>query len=372
MDATPSIRLKVKRLAFYFLRAARRFLGINKTVYVEALVGRYRRYWEEAAGILGAQFVPLTEDIWEVRLEGRHTRIKNYMVQLGDPVTNRIVADKPLCYQIAQQLDVPVPKHLVFRLAELNRAKQFLRQNPGVYVVKASSETGASVGVTTHICTPRQLENAAVNASLFSDRILLEQMIFGETCRLLWLGGQMIHATRQRGVRVTGDGRSSIAQLLRQRGFAHVPMDLTTRMTLGAQGFTPEIVPEAGCEVLARSLTPEKSSSLEPLTMPDEVISHLISPALLEEVSRVLAFTESEIAGVDVITADPSVSLKQSGGVLLEINPGPGIQKHYITPDDYGPNSAAVKILSYLLHPSRQKSFPRSFNRGELTRLARR
>jgi cyanophycin synthetase len=372
MDGTPGIRLKVKRLAFYFLRAARRFLGFNKTVYAEELLATYRRYWEEGAGFLGAEFVPLSEDIWEVRLGDGHTRVKNSMVQLGDPVTNRIAADKPLVYQIAQELDVPVPRHFVFRLTELERAQQFLKQNPGVYVVKATSETTASVGVTTHISTPRQLENAAVSASLFSDRILLEQMIFGETCRLLWLGGEMIHATRQRGVRVTGDGRSTIAQLLRKRGFAHVPMDQTTLMTLGAQALTPDSVPEAGRELLARSLTPEKGSRREPLTTPDEAITHLIGPALIEEVRGVLEATESEIAGVDIITADPRVSLKQSGGVLLEINPGPGIHKHYITAEDYGENSVAVKILAYLLQPSRQKWFLQSSSREEIARFARR
>jgi len=370
MNSPTRTRLKIKCLFFYLFRAIRRFLGAEKKVDSSAVTARYRRYWEDASQYLGAEFAPLTQDIWEVRLDGRHTRIKRNMTQLGDPVTNRIVADKPLCYRIAQEQGVPVPKHLVFHLGELDLAKQFIKVNPGVYVVKSLGETTGGVGVTTHICTPRELENAAVSASLFSQTMLLEQMIFGETCRLLWLGGEMIHATRQRGVRVTGDGQLTIAQLLLKQGSTQISTDLNVRWTLDGQNLTLETIPEAGREVLARSLTPEKSGSREPLTVPNEVITNDIGQPLLQEINRVLEVTESEIAGVDIITSDLSVSLKESGGILLEINPGPSIRKHYITAKDSGPDSVAVKILAYLLQPSRQKIFLHSSDRAEWTKIS--
>jgi len=371
MATSLGIRLRIKRLAFYFLRAGRRFMGINEPVYYKQRVEEYRGYWQEAARVLGAEFVPLGHDLWEVRLEGRHTRIKNSMVQLGDPVVNRIASDKALCYQWAMDRGVPVPPHLAFRLAELDLAKQFLMQNPGVYVVKPTSETTTSVGVTTHISTPRQLENAAVNASLFSERILLDKMVFGESCRLLWLGGEMIHAVRQRGVRVTGDGRSTIAQLLAQQQLGHLASDFTARMTLREQRLSAGSVAEPGREILTRALPPGHGATWEPVTKHNEVITHLVGPALREEISRILEATENEIAGVDIVTRDPSVSLKESGGILLEINPGPGIHKHYITPLDYGENAVAVKILRYLLHPSRQDSFAPSRNPEAVVRLIR-
>ncbi len=200
-------RLKLKRFLFHNLRSVRRFLGRNKTVYAEERVEEYRGYWEEGARTLGAEFVSLTDSLWEVRLNGRHTRIKLWMVQLGDPVVNRIAGDKVLCYQWATRLGVPVPQHLVFRLEQLPKAKEFLRENPGVYVVKPTSGTSSGVGISTHIRTPQQLENAAVTASLFADELLVERMIFGETCRLLWLGGELIHAVRRRGVRVWAETR---------------------------------------------------------------------------------------------------------------------------------------------------------------------
>ncbi len=342
-------RLEFKRFLFYILRSVRRFLGRNKTVYAKERVEEYRGYWEEGARILGAEFFSLTDSLWEVRLNGRHTRIKLWMVQLGDPVVNRIASDKILCYQWATRLGVPVPQHLVFRLEGLDHAKEFLRQNPGVYVVKPTSGTSSGVGLSTHISTPQQLENAAVTASLFAEELLIERMIFGETCRLLWLGGELIHAVRRRGVRVTGDGRSTIAQLLAQQSRGQVPFDLTTEMTLQGQGLTREKVLEAGREILVRSLPAGENTSRELRTVYNETISHLISTAMIEEIRPLLAAMENEIAGVDIVTNDPCVPLKQSGGVMLEVNPGPGIHHHYITPADHGPNAVAVKVLRYVL-----------------------
>src|SRR2546425_13208774 len=137
---------------------------------------------------------------WEVRLNGRRTRIMNRMVQLGDPVVNGVSGDKALCYRLAMEQGVPVPQYGVFRLEELSEAKKFLAQNPGVYVGKPVRESTASAGVTTHVRTERQLENPAVPVSLFAKEFLVERMIFGETCRLLWLVVEMIHAVRQRVV----------------------------------------------------------------------------------------------------------------------------------------------------------------------------
>ena len=190
---------------------------------------------------------------------------------------------------------------------------------------------------------------AAVSASLFADELLLERMIFGETCRLLWLGGELIHAVRRRGVRITGDGRSTIGQLLARKGLGQVPFDLIAQMTLEAQGLSRDAVPENGREILVRSLPAGESARHELRTVYNETITHLIAPAMIEEIRPLLAAMENEIAGVDIVTNNPSVSLQESGGVMLEVNPGPGIHHHYISPQDRGPNAVAVRVLKYLL-----------------------
>src|SRR3989442_13918649 len=106
-------RLKLKRILFRILRAARAHLGQNRTAHFEPAVEDYRRYWEGAAQILSAGFVPLTDALWEVRLNCRRTPITNRMVQLGDPVVNGGSGDKALCFRQAVEQDDPVPQNVL-------------------------------------------------------------------------------------------------------------------------------------------------------------------------------------------------------------------------------------------------------------------
>src|SRR2546425_12095346 len=92
--------LKLKRIVFRILRAARVHLGQNRTAYFEPAVEDYRRYWEGAAQILSAGFVSPAGALWEVCLNGRRTRIMNRMVQLGDPVVDGGSGDKALFYRL--------------------------------------------------------------------------------------------------------------------------------------------------------------------------------------------------------------------------------------------------------------------------------
>jgi hypothetical protein len=55
------------------------------------------------------------------------------------------------------------------------------------------------------------------------------------------------------------------------------------------------------------------------------------------------------LAGVDVLTADPGVPLRQSGGVVLEVNSPPGYFWHYHKRDGACP--VALHVLRALLQP---------------------
>ena len=163
----------------------------------------------------------------------------------------QLAGDKPLCLRLARAAGVVTPPYLVFRLTELARAQAFARTAPGPCVVKPADGTGSAVGITTGVATPREVEDAAVLASLVSDRLLIEHMVPGESYRLLFLDGRLLHAVRRRGTRVVGDGRSSVAQLARALG---VSWDPAIPALLGAQHLQPGSVPEPGRSVLVRAL----------------------------------------------------------------------------------------------------------------------
>ena len=78
-------------------------------------------------------------------------------------------------------------------------------------------------------------------------------------------------------------------------------------------------------------------------------VRNLISDALTQEVARATAVLGIRLAGIDVITKDPSVSLKDSGGAIIEVNSSPGLHHHYNVGNLQETTPVAVPILRCLL-----------------------
>ncbi len=324
-------------------------LGGNGTVYVAERSDEYRRYWEEGARLVGAEFTPLTSRIWEVRRGDRRVRLANHVTPCDDPATRQLAGDKPFCLALAKAAGVPVPAHVVVTLTDLEPARHFLAAQRGPVVVKPARDSSSGLGVTTHVNTWPGVIRAAALASFYDQSILVERMIAGESCRLLFLDGRLIHAVRRRGVRVTGDGRSTIAQLIARVSPGLGPSDWNLVMTLGAANRRLDEVPREGEEVLVRSLPPATAETRELRTVYDETVTAACAPELVAELSGVLRRLGSEFAGIDLIANDLGRPLGASGGTFLEINTTPGIHHHYITPEDFAPTPVAKLVLEYLL-----------------------
>jgi D-alanine-D-alanine ligase-like ATP-grasp enzyme len=330
-------------------RAARKRLGFEKTIYVDSRVEEYRDFWAGAAQKLGAEFRTLGYALWEVSKNGKHTRIYNAGVELNNSVVSAVCSDKVYTHTLAKELGVPVPRGKVFRLEALADAKNWMSERKGLYVVKPARQTSAGIGVSTQVRTPKEMEKAALLASLFQEEFILEEMVPGETCRLLYLQGKLLHAVRRRGVRVYGDGQCTLAELASAVGFPKPMWDLNAEWTLSSQGRKWTDVPDAGNEVLLRSLPLGENKHRELRTVYTEEITRDVCPGLREECERMVRALEADLAGVDIVTVNPRLSLTESGGVLLEVNPGPGIHHNYISEEDRREHRVATAILRSLL-----------------------
>ena len=98
MVSNVSIGLRLKQIIAYVNRSAKRYLGFNKTVYVDQRAAEYRGYWEKAAKDLSADFIVLRDDFWEIRDNGHRVRIANDIVPINDPIVFYITSDKGLCF----------------------------------------------------------------------------------------------------------------------------------------------------------------------------------------------------------------------------------------------------------------------------------
>jgi cyanophycin synthetase len=311
-------------------RRARRALGLVKTVYVQDRVPYFFELWRAAAADLGWQFVSLSRSVWEVR-DGEHvvSRINNFVVQLDDPVTLDVAGDKLLTYKLLAEAGLTIPRYASFDLESLGELRRFTEREPGPFVIKPARNTSSGLGVTTNLKRHAECLNAAALAFTYCEEALVEPQIAGESYRLLFLGGRMLCASRRTGLRVTGDGVCTIAELVeRATGGRRVDDDI--RSTLAAQRLTLQTVVPNGNTVLARSAgAGVGAGTREVRTIYTDDVTDLVCSAIVEEGRRASVALGTEFCGVDVITTDPTVPLAASGGAINEVNTTPGLHHHY-------------------------------------------
>jgi cyanophycin synthetase len=312
----------------------------------------YEAVWREAASSVGATVQPLGNGAFEIRVGDVRTRVWRNATAMDDLVTHTLVRTKPIVYGLLARHGLPVPRHVAFGIEDMRKAVAFLEKTPRECVIKPASDSGGGKGVSTGIRSRWALARAAFAAASHGTDVVIEEQAEGDNYRLLYLDGKLLDAVLRKPPSVTGDGRSSISQLVQQAncarlrqgyGVSHVllSVDFDMHRTLARQGLSLASVPAAGTTVTVKTVINQNSGS-ENLT-----VTHLIGQELAEEGARAAAIAGVRLAGVDVITRDPAVSLHRSGGVILEVNSPPGYYWHYHKRDGAFP--LAVHVLRSLL-----------------------
>ena len=322
----------------------------------------YEEMWRQAAEELGATWTRLGDDMSEISLNGLRTRVAHNVSEIDGPVMLAILHDKPLTHRLLGAQNLPVPRHARFTLKTTAAAVEFLKSIGRECVVKPSGGTGGGRGVTTGIQTPRQLARAAAAAAVYADELLIEEQIAGDNYRLLYLDGKLIDSFVRRPPHVLGDGKSTIAALVRQVNQERLAnkavvsqvllaIDLDMRRTLAAQGLSLRSVPNRGQVVRLKNVVNENAAH------DNTTATQMLCPAIIEDGARAAKALRARFAGIDIVTSDPSVPLAQSGGIILEVNGTPNLYYHYKKADGCFP--VAVHLLRRML--LEQNDLPAAF-----------
>ena len=316
----------------------------------------YEEMWRAAADELGAQVTNLSGGFLEISRGDARTRVWNHVVPLDDDVTLKLSLDKTLVHRLLAEAGLPVPSHTEFDAASPQVAQALLEDSPGPSVVKPVTSQAGS-GVTTGVRTPVQLRRAILRARRLASRMLIERQAPGHVHRMLLLDGVLLDVVKRHPPHVTGDGRSTISRLIaneNRRRMERVAgrgrpqllrIDLDCLFTLEAAGLSLKSVLPAGERVPVKTAVSHNA--------PEEnegVLRHgNVSPALVDEARTAVDVLGLRLAVVEVVTPDVSVSLREAGGVVIELNSPPGLHYHYeiAEPDHAVP--VAVPILKTLL-----------------------
>jgi cyanophycin synthetase len=95
------------------------------------------------------------------------------------------------------------------------------------------------------------------------------------------------------------------------------------KRTLAGQGLSLASVPAQGTVVTLKTAINENAGD------DNETVTAILGEGLVAEGALAADIAGVRLAGVDVITRDPTKSLHETGGVILEVNSPPGYYWHY-------------------------------------------
>jgi cyanophycin synthetase len=216
-------------------------------------------------------------------------------------------------------------------------------------------------GVSTNLVTREEVEAAYHIAMNEGSDVIVERFVPGDEHRLLVVGGKLVAAARGEALWITGDGKSTVEQLIdthinsdpRRGETEDFPLNLVLlhvdhniRLGLERQGYSGESVPPEG----KRLLVARNGNVAFDIT--DKVHPEVAAAASLA--ARIVGL---DIAGVDLVAEDISRPLEEQGGAIVEVNAGPGLLMH-LKPADGQARPVGQAIVNHLFEPDDSGRIP--------------
>ncbi|RBI67569.1 cyanophycin synthetase [Roseovarius sp. TE539] len=250
-------------------------------------------------------------------------------------IGHSIADDKDWTKQILDDAGVAVPKgSTCYSWDEVVEAAQWI----GWPVVTKPLAGNHGRGVTTNITSMDDLksgyETALARVRDGSAAVIVESYIKGEDHRMLVIGGKLVAAARRRPAHVTGDGLSTIRQLIDKanedprRGVGHenlltqISVDDQTHRMLEQSGLTLDSVP-AETEMILLKSTANISTGGTATDLTDEV--HPEIKFAMERIARLIGL---DVIGIDLLAETLNRPLDQQSAGVVEVNAGPGFRMH--------------------------------------------
>lgn len=262
-------------------------------------------------------------------------------------IAEGISRDKQLTRQLLSACGVAVPRGL--QVASADSAWE-AAGDLGLPVVVKPLDGNHGRGVFTNLNTREDIAAAYAVAVNEGSGVLVERFIDGLEHRLLVVGGRLVAAARGDVASVTGDGCSSILELIEtqlnsdpRRGngedqpLNRVRLDSAALIEIAHQGYADgNAIPERGTEVVI-----QRNGNVA-IDCTAQVHPQVAAQACLA--ARVVGL---DIAGIDIVSADIGRPFAETGGAIVEVNAGPGLLMH-IRPAEGEPQPVGSAIVDHL------------------------
>jgi cyanophycin synthetase len=288
----------------------------------------------------------------------RQHRIWTAETDRTSAIAEGIASDKQMTKDLLQSCGVPVPEG-----EEVESPEQAwdVAQDIGIPVTVKPTDANHGRGVFTDLRTREDIEKAWHAADAEGSGVLVEKFIEGDAHRLLVVGREVVAVTRGKMQTVTGDGRSTVVQLIdlqinsdprcgNEEDFPLEPLLLDkepiAQLELSRQGYTGESIPPTGQVVLIR-----RHGDLA-YDVTDQIHPKVAAAAALA--ARIVGL---DIAGIDLVAKDIGKPLAEQGGAIIEVNAGPSLLMH-LKPAEGQPRNVGRAIMDLLFPNDAQGRIP--------------
>ncbi len=242
----------------------------------------------------------------------------------------QLARSKLMCAEVLRAAGLPVPEQRLARSVE-DAMKAVERLGFPLVVKPADLDRGE--GVAADLRSAEAVREAFSRAIALSREVLIERHIVGATHRLTVWDGRLIRVTRRVTAGVTGDGQSTVEQLVERlredptqlrraarMGKPLIELDAEAHSMLGQQGLTVRSVPAAGRRVRLRRRDNVNAGGTN-----EQIALETVHPDNVLLALRAARILRLDIAGIDFITEDITRSWMDAGGGICEVNAQPQI-----------------------------------------------
>lgn len=271
-----------------------------------------------------------------------------------------IAGDKDETKRLLAAAGIPVPNGtIVNNTEELKRAVADI----GFPVVVKPLDGHQGKGITVGIRNLSEAEEALQVAREISDQAIVEQCIGGLDFRFLVINYKFVAASRRMAAAVTGDGHSTIRQLIDQvntdprRGDGHentltaIKIDAITEGILEHKGLTLDaVLPQGQMLYLKRTANLSTGGTASDVT--DQV--HPANIRMAERIARIIGL---DICGIDITAPGVDTPIAGNKGAILEANAAPGLRMH-LAPAEGQARNVAAPIIDMLFPEGTSSRIP--------------
>lgn len=287
-------------------------------------------------------------------------RIQATVASTTGSIAVEIACDKEDTKNLLEAQSIPVPRgRIIYTEEGLQDAVDDIRFPIVIKPVNGNHGRGATININSW----EDAVSAFAVAKKISRGVIVEKYITGFDHRILVIDYKMVAAAKRTPAAVTGDGKSTIQQLIdkvntdTRRGFGHekvltaIKVDEMTMAILTEKNLTLDSVLKKDEELWLK-----RTANLSTGGTADDVtdIVHPYNVFMCERIARIVGL---DICGIDIMTPNISEPLDEIGGAVLEVNAAPGFRMH-LSPASGLPRNVAAPVVDMLFPPGSNSRIP--------------